>query len=154
MSNSEFRPSIHFCDLSTMDLPDFPSIQDLNPACPPNLIRQVMNTKYGVKSKSNRIEFIFNGPATIFFCGDKKAVVKRSKLDNNNFLNGATMAMLKMFTSEEFYKAFKKYYRYKGPQMCLAAEGILLYKLGEQTLKFYDELAIKGLEESHHKQLV
>lgn len=146
--------SSYFCDLRTMDLPDFPSIQDLNPACPPNLIRQVMNTKYGVQSKTNRMEFIFSGPATIFFCGEKKVVVKCSEKDTYDFGKGATMAMLKMFTTKKFYKEFKKHYNYGMYHSWFAAEGILLYKLGEEMLKFYNELAVKGWAKSQKKQLV
>lgn len=138
--------SQYFCDLSTMDLPDL--------AYPPNLIRQVMNTKYGLQAKTNRMEFIFSGPATIFFCGEKKVVVKCCEKDTYDFVKGATMAMLKMFTTEGFYKEFKKRYNHGLYSGLYAAEGILLYKLGEDMLTFYNELAIKGWNKSQKKQLV
>lgn len=154
MPKHECHISQFFCDLSTMDFPNFPSIQDLNPAYPPNLIRQVMNTKYGVQSKANRIEFIFSGPATIFFCGDKKVVVKCYEKDTRDFMNGAIMAMLKMFVTESEYRAFKKYYEHTADAMYTAAGGILLYLLGETMLGFYINVAIDCYEKSQKKQLV
>lgn len=154
MPENNHHISQYFCDLRTMDLPDFPSIQDLNPACSPNLIRRMMNTKYGVQSKSYRIEFIFSGPATIFFFGDKKVVVKCCEKDTRDFMNGATMAMLKMFVTEDRYRAFKKYYEYTGDAMYTAAEGILLYLLGDKMLGFYINVAIDCYEKSQKKHLI